>query len=547
MKALSRLAILFAMLLVTAFSFAQNTFLNVEEYAISKNLSVQKFPFQKMIVVRSGLNSLRLIAGEKTALFNNKEQIALPVTPIEKNGVLLLSQSVLDNLFTHLTTELQKKTEGFGLIKQPPSQASVSGRQSANTVTSSLLDKPQSGGIQPVVPEAPKIQATLISLTHISDKNSTSVFFDFNAPVVCTEAFEFPKFYLRVTDSLNLVPNNRTDPAGPHIQDMIVNSGIDNKGLIFTFTLPEKAQKPTVEYVRQRNRVLLKFANKPEKPSSEFLSESEDGPPEEFLKEEEKRAKQRAAGIPEAEVADVSKTVATESEGNLLDEPIDIELSISLESLRKPEFSGRKILIVPMHGGNQAGYVHPGRPPAKDINLAVATKLADALLKASLSGVLSRTSDTSIFNTQIVSFLNKMGTDLVVFIDCGASSMIDKEGIACIYYTPEGQSLSSSANLANLETVSKEWLNNVRLDLSEYLCKKIENRMSQGLKSTTRGVKKLPLKNLGFITAPAVFVEIGMLSHETEGRKLMSEKYQEAVALTIANGIIDFLNSIVLK
>ena len=46
---------------------------------------------------------------------------------------------------------------------------------------------------------------------------------------------------------------------------------------------------------------------------------------------------------------------------------------------------------------------------------------------------------------------------------------------------------------------------------------------------------------------PAVLVEIGMLSDKVEGKNLISDKYKQAVAKAITNGVIDFFNGIELK
>jgi N-acetylmuramoyl-L-alanine amidase len=46
---------------------------------------------------------------------------------------------------------------------------------------------------------------------------------------------------------------------------------------------------------------------------------------------------------------------------------------------------------------------------------------------------------------------------------------------------------------------------------------------------------------------PAVLVEIGMLSDNTEGKNLISDKYKEAIAKSITNAVIDYFNGIELK
>jgi N-acetylmuramoyl-L-alanine amidase len=79
------------------------------------------------------------------------------------------------------------------------------------------------------------------------------------------------------------------------------------------------------------------------------------------------------------------------------------------------------------------------------------------------------------------------------------------------------------------------------------MAKKIDEQFKTHLEIETRGVKQLPLAPLKFITTPAVLVEAGMLSNQTEGRKLQSPGYHEAIATCIANGVANFFNGIVIN
>jgi N-acetylmuramoyl-L-alanine amidase len=136
---------------------------------------------------------------------------------------------------------------------------------------------------------------------------------------------------------------------------------------------------------------------------------------------------------------------------------------------------------------------------------------------------------------------------LYISIHTGFSQDPSKHGIGCYYFDAEGHYTDRRASGANYDAVFNEWLKNARFDLATFLGKKIEQRLTQHLNTKSRGVVGLPFGPLKFILVPAILVEVGMLSDSIDGKNLMSEKYHTAVANSIANGIVDFFNGIVIR
>ncbi|HMM59108.1 MAG TPA: N-acetylmuramoyl-L-alanine amidase, partial [Candidatus Rifleibacterium sp.] len=210
-------------------------------------------------------------------------------------------------------------------------------------------------------------------------------------------------------------------------------------------------------------------------------------------------------------------------------------------------FSGRTIVIDPGHGGADSGFVTVGRPEEKEINLMVAQHLKNRLETMGFKAVLTRSSDIEMPHAQRVSFANRNGGDLYISIHTGGANDPSKAGIACYYFSPAGYHVNSNAQGAAPDAAFTEWARNTRFDLALFLARKANERMVQHMRVESRGVKAMPMLPLKFIMNPAVMIEVGMLSEKTEGKNLISDKYRQALANSIANAVVDFFNGIVIK
>ena len=174
-----------------------------------------------------------------------------------------------------------------------------------------------------------------------------------------------------------------------------------------------------------------------------------------------------------------------------------------------PEFC---VVVDAGHGGSDGGTVS-GKAVEKDINLSVAWKLKAILENDNIEVILTRSSDENISLANRTSVANGSNADFFISLHC---NYYEKDtqiaGLECYY------------NNSN-ETESKEYAESIIDAVS--LSEDIETRYAK-----TEGYYVLRNTQM-----PAVLVEMGFLSNDSESQKLLDDDYQESLAQRIAEGI----------
>ena len=513
-------------------------YINAESFAEANGISHQWFPIQKMLIMRKGLNSIKFRVGETTAIANEKE-IKLSGSPRIQNNLIYIPADSLQGVFsgtkpvpTVQMTPVQMKpvqpNNNYNFQSQynnpikpavqtptpPPAQPQIQPEEPQNTFNQQVGDS----------------ESILIALRHSLREDHTRVVLEFSNPVSFKSDFKNGIYRLTITGCKNLIPTKRTDPVGRDISKLDINSGANREGLILTFTLTQKTKTPTIETVADPFRMIVEL------PMGEALPENT-------------TATATASITPPIIKTDTTaeEKPAVAAKPVEMEKPPEINIEVPLENLQNKSFLGRTIVIDPGHGGSDNGYEFPGRPAEKQINLETAKLLKEELEKAGFKAVLLRSDDRTMNYSQRLSLANKNGGDLHISIHTGGSNDELKHGVACFVFSDKGLYFDNGIQGANYDNVFAEWLKTTRFDLAEFLAKKINNRLTRHLQIDSRGVNKSPLLPLKFIMNPAVLVEIGMLSDKVEGKNLISDKYKQAIAKSITNGVIDFFNGIELK
>ena len=173
-----------------------------------------------------------------------------------------------------------------------------------------------------------------------------------------------------------------------------------------------------------------------------------------------------------------------------------------------------KICIDPGHGGKDPGATN-GSVYEKNINLAVALKLKKLLIERGLEVLLTR--ETDVYNTvnEKAKMANTYGADLFVSIHCNSATVAQANGTETLVYSLEGESF----RLGNI----------------------IQDKLIEHLKRANRGVKaRKDLAVLNSTKMPAVLVELAFISNDAEMRLLINDKFQEAAAQAICEGILSY-------
>ena len=507
-------------------------YISAEGFAEANSISHQWFPIHKMLIMRKGINSIKFRIGDQTATTNNKI-IKLSGAPKIQNNMIFVPADALHSVFSVNTPKSSPNKQN--LVKPPTVVPSVQPNQATPAPIQKNTHQPTSGNQieprpaiqEPVQTTVTESNAILLALRHSLREDHTRVVLEFSSPVIYNSEFKNGIYRLILTGCKNLVPTRRTNPAGRDIEKLDFNSGPNREGLILTFTLTQKEKQPVIETVASPFRMIIQLPiGTPQQPVVATGPASITPPAIQIDSDTKKQ--------------DANKVVKSVEQ----EKAPEINIEVPMETLQNKSFTGKTIVIDPGHGGLDSGFQFEGRPTEKEINLETAKHLKSQLEKAGFRAVLLRNRDLSMSYSQRLSLANKKGGDLYISIHTGGSNDLSKHGVACFTYSNSGVYHDPNVQGAKYDAVFEEWLNGTRFDLAELLAEKINTRLTKHLDTESRGVKKSPLLPLKFIMNPAVLVEVGMLSDKVEGKNLISDKYREAIAKSITNGVIDFFNGI---
>lgn len=192
------------------------------------------------------------------------------------------------------------------------------------------------------------------------------------------------------------------------------------------------------------------------------------------------------------------------------------------------------IIIDAGHGGEDGGTQSASGILEKDINLSIAVKLDGILKDSGFETVMVRTEDKMIYDEGTSSVKARKTSDL----HNRMSIMENNEN--CIFVSIHQNHFSeekySGAQVFHRPAHAESTA------LAECIQKSIVTSLQ---KDNTRQIKSCStdVYLINKAVRTAVMVECGFLSNKAEAEKLNSSKYQHEMALAIAEGIEDYLNT----
>lgn len=180
------------------------------------------------------------------------------------------------------------------------------------------------------------------------------------------------------------------------------------------------------------------------------------------------------------------------------------------------------------HGGIDSGKVGVNGALEKEVNLAIAKKLAARLEENGITAALTRETDTGLYDE---SEANKKQQDmkrrcaaiddlepfLAVSIHQNSYTSSAVKGPQVFFYesSAQGQELAAALQEALNEMLEIERPREIKANDSYYLLRKTKS--------------------------PTVIVECGFLSNPEEAEKLVTDAYQEKVAEAVCSGILNYI------
>lgn len=183
--------------------------------------------------------------------------------------------------------------------------------------------------------------------------------------------------------------------------------------------------------------------------------------------------------------------------------------------------SGKLIVIDVGHGGKDAGTSYQN-VLEKDLNLAIAFKLKDELIKSGSDVIMTREGDYDLASPDAsrrkksdfdnrIKLINDSQADLYISVHINYLDDSSYSGAQVFY---EGD------NNKTLATYLQEQLNMI---------------------SYPRSIKPMPnIYMYQYLKIPGVLVECGFISNAFERKKLQDESYQQLLATTITKGVINY-------
>ncbi|KPU43415.1 N-acetylmuramoyl-L-alanine amidase LytC precursor [Oxobacter pfennigii] len=173
-----------------------------------------------------------------------------------------------------------------------------------------------------------------------------------------------------------------------------------------------------------------------------------------------------------------------------------------------------KICIDAGHGGKTPG-AQGKKTLEKYINLELALKLRDELVKNGIEVIMTRTTDVYIELKERCDIANKNKCDYFISIHCNSFTDTSVSGTETYYYNG-----------------SKEGME---------LARAIQNAAVQYSKNKDRGIKTASYYVLVYTAMPAVLLETAFISNENEENMLMDKTWQEGFVKNISSAILNYL------
>lgn len=226
------------------------------------------------------------------------------------------------------------------------------------------------------------------------------------------------------------------------------------------------------------------------------------------------------------------------------------------------KFKSDKIIVLDAgHGGKDSGALSDkkGSLKEKDVVLSTTLKLGNELKKRGYKILYTRSSDKFINLRDRTKYANDKRADLFISIHANAAPSASKakssEGVETFFLSPARSERSKKAaekeNQGDFEEInyfSKQsilnFLNREKIVASNKLAidvqKNILTQTRKKYKIVDGGVREAPFWVLVGAQMPAILIEIGYITHPSEGKRIANKSFQDTLVKGIADGVENY-------
>ena len=212
---------------------------------------------------------------------------------------------------------------------------------------------------------------------------------------------------------------------------------------------------------------------------------------------------------------------------------------IPIEGFGQAPSKELKVMIDPGHGGEDNGSTSSTGVTEKDITLALADKLIQALeAEDKISPELLRTDDQSISLDARAGLANHNHGDLLISLQLGTTFAPVPKGFTLYYWSPT----TASPTAASSSSTARPWDQEQKpyWEKSRMLASLMQEELLWSIPWASGGVLPADIYLLSRVHMPAVMLELGSLNHPEEAAQLQKPEFQEAVAKAIAQAVMKF-------
>lgn len=197
----------------------------------------------------------------------------------------------------------------------------------------------------------------------------------------------------------------------------------------------------------------------------------------------------------------------------------------------------KTVIIDAGHGGKDPGAVNSLGTEA-GYNLIVAKKVEKLLLKNGFNVIMVRSDNTFLSLSQRVELANKYKSAIFISIHFNAEPSKTARGIETFTLSPQGvahygRGVKNSDH--QIQVGNHQDSQNIALGTAVH--GSIVSRIYNQTERYDRGIRRARYTLLTGIKHPSILIEGGFLSNKTEAKIIHSDKYQQTLAIGIAEGV----------
>ena len=216
-----------------------------------------------------------------------------------------------------------------------------------------------------------------------------------------------------------------------------------------------------------------------------------------------------------------------------------------------------KIIVLDAgHGGKDPGAIGYKRYREKIVVMQIATKVRSILRKRGYKVYMTRSNDRFVKLVRRTKYANRKKADIFVSIHANAARSKKAHGVECYFLsksrTKRASRVAAKENSADISAMNKygkksflNFLSHYKILSSNKLAIDLQRGILGSLNKKYKnvrdgGVREGPFWVLVGAQMPSVLVEVGFISNPKEARRLVNRKYQDSIAIGIANGIENY-------